>query len=84
MRTALLTIAAAIGLAGAATTTASAQTYNPAYPVCLQKFGPVSFIDCRYDAIAQCQVSASGIGATCLVNPFFAGDRPRERRMRRS
>ena len=82
MRTPILTIAATIGLAGALATPAAAQTYNPNFPVCLQKFGPVSYIDCRYGSIDHCRVSASGIGATCLVNPFFAGERPRARRVR--
>ena len=27
---------------------ASAQTYDPAYPVCMQIYGPVGYFDCRY------------------------------------
>jgi hypothetical protein len=56
-----------------------AQTYDPNYPVCLQVFGRVGYIDCRYTSLPQCNMSASGRPATCLVNPYYAGaslDRP--------
>ncbi|HKU05821.1 MAG TPA: DUF3551 domain-containing protein [Bradyrhizobium sp.] len=53
---------------------ARAQTYDPAYPVCLQVWGMASnYISCRYTSIGQCQVSARGRAAQCLVNPYFAG-----------
>lgn len=83
MRTAILIVAAALGLAGTAATPAAAQTYDPDYPVCLKRFGEITSIHCRYSSIDQCQVSASGIGATCLENPYFVGDRRRERGARR-
>lgn len=50
-----------------------AQTYDPNYPVCLQVFGRVGYIDCRYTSLPQCKMSASGRPATCLVNPYYAG-----------
>jgi Protein of unknown function (DUF3551) len=52
---------------------AAAQTYNPDYPVCLQVFGPATYFDCRYISIPQCQMTASGRAAQCVVNPYFAG-----------
>ena len=49
---------------------ARAQTYNPAYPVCLEKYG--SYIECAYTSLAQCAQSASGRAAQCVINPNFA------------
>ena len=50
-----------------------AQTYDPSYPVCLQIYdGMVHYsFECRYTTMAQCQASASGRAAQCVVNPFF-------------
>ena len=52
---------------------AHAQTYDPAYPVCMQiyRLGG-GWIDCSYTSLAQCAASASGRAAMCLTNPFFA------------
>jgi hypothetical protein len=53
---------------------ARAQTYDPRYPVCLQVSTiDGSHIDCAYYSLGQCAASASGRGAQCLVNPYFAG-----------
>jgi hypothetical protein len=50
-----------------------AQTYDPDYPVCLSIHGRgQNFIDCSYTSPAQCAMSASGRGAECVVNPYFA------------
>jgi hypothetical protein len=62
---------------------AHAQTYDPNYPVCLQKYGLCSYIDCSYTSLAQCNASASGRGAQCLTNPFFAQAHPGRRSYRR-
>jgi hypothetical protein len=51
---------------------ASAQTYGAGYPVCLHQYGPANYYDCSYSSIAQCNASASGRGAQCVVNPFMA------------
>jgi hypothetical protein len=52
---------------------ARAQTYDPAYPVCLQVYQ--SFVDyyfeCAYQTMAQCQASASGRSASCVINPYY-------------
>jgi len=67
-------LAFAILAAGAAlaATTASAQTYAPGYPVCLHVYGPATYYDCRFDSIAQCNMTASGRAAQCVVNPYMA------------
>ena len=50
----------------------AAQTYDPAYPVCLQVYGPISYYECRYTSLAQCAATASGRSAQCVVNPYYA------------
>jgi Protein of unknown function (DUF3551) len=65
---------------------ARAQTYDPSYPVCLQIYqGYVDYyFECRYTSLAQCNMSASGRAAQCVVNPYYAGPkRPPGRRDRR-
>jgi hypothetical protein len=54
---------------------ARAQTYDPAYPVCLQIYqGFVDYyFECAYQTMAQCQASASGRSASCVVNPYYKG-----------
>ena len=54
---------------------ARAQTYDPAYPVCLQIYqGFVDYyFECAYQTMGQCQASASGRSAACVVNPYYAG-----------
>ncbi|NOJ40374.1 DUF3551 domain-containing protein [Bradyrhizobium australiense] len=52
-----------------------AQTYDPSYPVCLQVYqGFVDYyFECHYRTMAQCQASASGRSAQCVVNPYYGG-----------
>ena len=54
---------------------ARAQTYDPAFPVCMQVVYPrgSTYQDCTYDTMAQCAASASGRGLQCSPNPFYAG-----------
>jgi hypothetical protein len=64
---------------------ATAQTYDPDYPVCMQvtRRGG-SYYECRYTSLAQCNASASGRAAQCVVNPYFASARlPAGRHYRR-
>ena len=51
---------------------AHAGTYGSDYPVCLQVYGPVNYYECNYSSIPQCNMSASGRAAQCIVNPYFA------------
>jgi uncharacterized protein DUF3551 len=58
-------------------------TYGSDHPVCLQVYGPVNYYECNYSSIAQCNISASGRPAQCIVNPYFANasqDRPKRHR----
>ena len=61
----------AIGTISAAVP-ARAQTYGGGYPVCLHVYGPVTYYECTYSSIPQCNASASGRSAQCVVNPYFA------------
>jgi hypothetical protein len=59
---------------------AQAQTYDPDYPVCMEVYAPYgSYLDCSFTSIPQCKASASGRGAQCLINPYFAPLRSRGR-----
>lgn len=51
---------------------AAAQTYAAGYPVCLHVYGPVSYYECNFTSLAQCNASASGRAAQCVGNPYFA------------
>jgi hypothetical protein len=69
---------------------ARAQTYDPAYPVCLQIYQSWRdyYFECAYASLAQCNASASGRSAQCIVNPYYAGRKTappgrRDRRHRR-
>ena len=73
MRT--LTMAILTAAAVAVTVPAQAQTYDPDYPVCMQVYGRVGYIDCRYTSLPQCNATASGRSAECLINPYYANPR---------
>src|SRR5580698_7517605 len=66
---------------------ARAQTYDPAYPVCLQVYQGWNdyYYECGYTSLDQCNASASGRAAQCIVNPYYAGRKtaPPARRIRR-
>jgi hypothetical protein len=42
------------------------------YPICLRVFGDPTYTECRYATLGQCKQSASGRGAECFINPYFA------------
>jgi hypothetical protein len=52
---------------------AQAQLYDPKYPVCLHVFGELQGerMDCVFTSLAQCEASASGRPAMCVINPYF-------------
>ena len=52
---------------------ARAQTYDPNYPYCLQIYDDMVHytFECAYTSMPQCQASASGRNAQCVVNPYF-------------
>ncbi|MGH6715792.1 MAG: DUF3551 domain-containing protein [Bradyrhizobium sp.] len=53
---------------------ASAQTYDPNYPVCMHVYGALEGdrLDCEFTSLAQCAASAAARPATCLINPYYA------------
>jgi hypothetical protein len=71
----VLTMAILTAAAVAATAPAQAQTYDPDYPVCMQVFGRVGYVDCRYTSLPQCNATASGRSAECLINPYYVDRR---------
>ena len=73
---AILTIGAVL-----TATPTMAQTYDPKYPVCLQIYQSWRdyYFECAYTSLAQCNMSASGRAAQCIVNPYYAGAKKRSR-----
>jgi len=65
------------------TTPVQAQTYDPSYPVCLQIYQGMTdyYFECAYTSIPQCQMSASGRNASCVVNPYYGG--PKDNRSKK-
>jgi Protein of unknown function (DUF3551) len=70
MRLLALTILAIA--ASSAAGPATAQAYDPRYPVCLRVYGPATYNECAYTTLAQCQATASGRAAECYPNAFYA------------
>ena len=71
MRVWLLAIPALVAVQLAAP--ARAQTYDPNYPICLQIYDDMVHytFECAYTSMPQCQASASGRNAQCVVNPYY-------------
>ncbi len=71
----------AIGMVSAAGQ-ARAQTYDPAFPICMHvvTWGGGAYEDCTFTTLAQCAMSASGRAAQCNINPYYAGPTASQRR----
>ena len=84
MRVVLLLTVLAVGVMSVAPP-ARAQTYDPRYPVCLHVYGRISYYECTYTSLPQCNMSASGRSAQCVINPYFAhaSQEPYARRYKR-
>ena len=82
----LATLAISAVTAVFATPPARAQTYDPKYPVCLQVYtGRMDYyFECGYTSLAQCNMSASGRAAQCVVNPYYEGGKRRGQKPRRN
>jgi hypothetical protein len=89
MRLPILTLIAIATLFVAAD--AGAQTYDPRYPVCMHVYsgggggfggGGGSYFDCSFTSLPQCRATASGLAASCDVNPYYAPDEPPPARKR--
>lgn len=84
MRLPLLTLTALATLFVAAD--AGAQTYDPRYPVCMHRYtggggggfggGGGGYFDCSFTSLPQCRATASGLAASCDINPYYAFDEP--------
>jgi hypothetical protein len=67
-------------------TPASAQRYDPRYPVCMHVYtgGPTGggsdWFDCSFMSLEQCRATASGLAASCDVNPYYINAAPPPRR----
>ena len=79
MRLKLFAIAAAaVALAGPA----AGQAYDPNYPVCMHVYsgglrgGGGDWFDCSFTSLPQCRATASGLAATCDLNPYYAFNEP--------
>ena len=73
----------AVIIATVAASPVGAQTYDPAYPICLQVYGiEGGYIACGYTSMDQCRLSAGGRAAQCVTNPYFAGGARRGRSYR--
>jgi hypothetical protein len=65
---------------------AKAQTFTGNYPVCLQLYlrDGARSIECSYSSMEQCQATASGLSAMCMMNPYYSNARePAYRQPRR-
>jgi len=62
---------------------AEAQTYDPAFPVCLYvvSFGTTPYYRCSYMTMDQCRATANG--QMCVLNPYYAGATARDKRRTR-
>jgi hypothetical protein len=67
-----------------ATGEARAQTFDPAFPVCMHiGLWGGDREDCSYHTLPECRASAAGRGGVCSPNPYYAGSTAsRERRDR--
>lgn len=51
---------------------ASAQRYDPSYPVCMEiADGEGSRIECFFTSMEQCREGAKGMPGTCFTNPYY-------------
>ncbi len=84
MRLPLLTLTAIATLFVAAD--ASAQRYDPRYPVCMHiwsggpRGGGSDRFDCSFTSLEQCRATASGLPASCDINPYYVSNEPPPRK----
>jgi hypothetical protein len=56
---------------------ASAQRYDPNYPVCMEVYGSDgSRIECFFTSMAQCKEGATGVAGMCFNNPYYVAPPP--------
>jgi len=71
-----IALVALAGMAAAFTFTVTPAQAEIDYPVCMRVYGGgvgglPSYDDCSFTSIAQCNMTASGLPAQCLENPFY-------------
>jgi len=71
MRVSSLVLLAATAFPLALPAAAAVQAPYDNYPVCLEVYGPVRFVQCRYVSIEQCRPAAQGIAGQCITNPWY-------------
>jgi hypothetical protein len=71
MRSIIVTVLAACGLALCGTLPAEA--VGTRHPFCLQGDEYPGLSSCTFDSYGQCMATASGRFLTCVANPYFAG-----------
>jgi len=54
---------------------ASAQTYDPSYPVCMKVSGDPTYFECHFTSMQQCKDGIRGMSAECVANPYYAAAR---------
>src|ERR1700759_729853 len=61
-----------VGISMLVAAPASAQKYDPAYPVCSEIYGSDgSVIECYFTTMEQCKANATGMAAICINNPYY-------------
>jgi hypothetical protein len=56
---------------------ASAQRYDPKYPVCMEVYGSDgSRIECFYTSMEQCRAAAQGMAGLCSENAYYVPPPP--------
>ena len=71
MRSFIVTVLTAVGLAMLAT--APSQAVGIRHPFCLQGDEYPGLSYCTFDSYDQCMATASGRYLTCIANPFYEG-----------
>ena len=67
----LIGLIVAIGMM-LAPSAASAQRYDPSYPVCMEQYGADgSVMNCFFTSMEQCKEGARGTAGICLNNPYY-------------
>ncbi|HEX2365978.1 MAG TPA: DUF3551 domain-containing protein [Bradyrhizobium sp.] len=72
----ILFFAALAGGAVFAAAPASAQTYDPSYPVCMKVSGDPTYFECHFTSMQQCKDGVRGMSAECVANPYAAAREP--------
>ena len=77
--------ALALASAGIAFTSAKPALADANAPVCAQTYGKSDGLSCNYISYDQCRAFVSGVGGSCIDNPYRNGalaEMPRARKRR--